>query len=178
MSDNGSQAKISVDGTDCMIVEPTEFSGRWYSHKFRGPGLRYEVGLCIQTGWVVWRNGPYPCGAFPDLKIARDKLVHNLQYGEKYIADRGYKDGGEYADTPTGFNNAAQRKKAIVRARHEHINSRLKKFKILSTKYRNKLHTHHIVFNAVINALQIEIECGYSLYQVDYNDRVTPEPSI
>jgi hypothetical protein len=90
MSDNGSQAKISVDGTDCMIVEPTEFNGRWYPHKFRGPGLQNEVGLCIQTGWVVWRNGPYPCGAFPDLKKARDKLVHNLQYGEKYIADRGY----------------------------------------------------------------------------------------
>jgi hypothetical protein len=137
--------------------------------------LRYEIGLCIQTGWVVWRNGPYPCGAYPDLKIAREKLVHNLRHGEKYIADRGYKDGGEYADTPTGFNNPSQRMKAIVRARHEHINSRLKKFKVLSTTYRNKLDTHHMVFNALINTLQIEIEVGYTLYQVQYDDRLTPE---
>jgi hypothetical protein len=84
---------VSVDGTDCPIKEPLPFSGRWYLHKFKGPGLRYEIAIAIQTDWVVWKNGPYPCGAYPDLRIAREKLVPALNVGEKYIADRGYRDG-------------------------------------------------------------------------------------
>jgi hypothetical protein len=89
MNDNGSTCKISLDGTDCQIREPTEFSSRWYSHKFRAAGLRYKIGIAIQTGWVVWKNGPFPCGSFPDIKIARRDLVPILLPGEKYIADRG-----------------------------------------------------------------------------------------
>jgi DDE superfamily endonuclease len=172
MSDNGSTCKITVDGTDCPIREPTNFSGRWYSHKFKGAGLRYEVGVCIQTGWIVWKNGPYPCGSWPDLRIARDKLVHYLVPGEKFIADRGYRDGGVYADTPTGYNNICQRMKSIVRARHETVNARIKNYKILSTRFRNTLDKHYMAFHAIINILQVEIENGSTLYQVYYNDKV------
>jgi hypothetical protein len=122
-NDNDSTCKLSVDGTDCPIREPQEFSSRWYSHKFKGAGLRYKVALCIQTGWIVWKNGPYPCGSFPDIRIVRDRLIHFLLPGEKYVADRGYRDGGLYADTPTGFNNPGQRMRSIVRARHETVNA-------------------------------------------------------
>ena len=41
---------ITVDGTDFKIKEPTPFSPTWYSQKHNGPGLRYEVGICIHTG--------------------------------------------------------------------------------------------------------------------------------
>jgi hypothetical protein len=34
------------------------------------------------------------------------------------------------------------------------------------------LETHHMVFYAVLNVLQIEIECGYTLYQVNYNEQL------
>ena len=60
---------MSIDGTDCRIQEPTPFDPLWYSHKFNGPGVRYEVGICIQTGWIVWVHGPFPAGDFPDIKI-------------------------------------------------------------------------------------------------------------
>jgi hypothetical protein len=170
LQDNGSFCKISIDGTDCPIQEPSEFSGRWYSHKFKGAGLRYEVGISIQTGWIVWKNGPYPCGAFPDIKITRDKLVHHLIPGERYVADRGYRDGGLHADTPTGFNNPKQRMQSLVRARHETLNSRLKKFNILSTRYRNNINTHYLIFHALCNVLQVEIEQGAILFPIDYND--------
>jgi len=43
-------SNFSVDGTDCQIQEPLLFNAKWYSHKFKGPGLRYEVGVCISTG--------------------------------------------------------------------------------------------------------------------------------
>jgi hypothetical protein len=44
---NGSVCKMTIDGTDCRIWDPMPFSPKWYSHKFKCPGLRYKVGLCI-----------------------------------------------------------------------------------------------------------------------------------
>jgi hypothetical protein len=176
MGDNGSRAKISLDGTDCQVNEPSEFSSRWFCHKHKCAGLRYEVGICIQTGWIVWTNGPYPCGTFPDITIARHLLIPELLPGEMFIADRGYRDGYTYADTPTGWISPAQRMKSVVRARHETVNSRIKKFNILSTTFRNRLEKHHMVFHAICNIIQLEIQEGATLYQIYYNDIEVVEP--
>ena len=82
---------MTIDGTDFRILEPRPFSKSWFSHKFKGPGVRYEIGVSIATGWIVWVNRPYRCGAWPDEKIAQDGLHHILEDGERYIADGGYK---------------------------------------------------------------------------------------
>ena len=73
-------------------MEPSEFSPKWYSHKFHGPGFRYEIGLCIRTGEIVWAHGGLPCGAWPDLRLARDAIIHVLDPGKRIIAGRGYRD--------------------------------------------------------------------------------------
>jgi hypothetical protein len=39
---------VTVDGTDFRINEPTDFSTKWFSHKFKDPGLRYEVAISIK----------------------------------------------------------------------------------------------------------------------------------
>ena len=96
MQDNESICKMTVDGTDCRIEEPQPFDRQWYSHKFRGPGVRYKIGLYIQTGCIVWVNGPFPCGSWPDLKIARADIFHKLAPGEKILADGGYIEMGEF----------------------------------------------------------------------------------
>ena len=57
--------RISVDGTDERICEPTPFGPKWYSHKFHGPGLRYEIGIGIETGYIVWAH----MGLFRPLNI-------------------------------------------------------------------------------------------------------------
>ena len=56
MADPGQHCKVMVDGTVFHIQEPTPLDLRWYSHKFKGPGLCYEIGVCIKTGWIVWVN--------------------------------------------------------------------------------------------------------------------------
>ena len=38
---------LVIDGVDCRIEEPLEFSKGWYSFKFEGPGVRYETGSSI-----------------------------------------------------------------------------------------------------------------------------------
>jgi hypothetical protein len=84
--------KVTVDGTNCQIQEPWPFKEVnekwWYSHEFKGPGLRYEVAICIQTGDMVWINGPFMCGNPPDLKIFPWNLKHRLAPGEMVEADR------------------------------------------------------------------------------------------
>lgn len=170
MKDNGSTCKITLDGTDCPIFEPQPFHPKWFSHKFKGPGVRYEVGVCLQTGWIVWTNGPYPCGSFPDIKIARDWIVHELLPGEKYLADGGYNDGRVHAETPTGYNTPDQRMKKLARARHETVNKRIKQFKIFQEMFRHKLTNHGICFKACANITQIAIQSGEPLFSIEYDD--------
>ena len=98
---------MSVDGTDFRINEPQPFSPAWYSHKFKGAGVRYEVAICLQTGDVIWLNGPFPCGTYSDRVIARyEGLDDALDDGEMYVADGGYRDGYIRAETPTGYIRA------------------------------------------------------------------------
>ena len=82
---------MSVDGTDYKIREPTKFSPKWYSHKFRGPGLRYEIGLSIQTDTIAWTNGPFEAGQWSDLRIFREggprSLKDRLPDGEHVKAE-------------------------------------------------------------------------------------------
>jgi hypothetical protein len=66
---------LAVVGTDCPIHEPKPSNSMYYLHKFKVLGLRHEIGVCIQTGWIVWVNGPHVFGAWPDLKIVQEKLV-------------------------------------------------------------------------------------------------------
>ena len=71
------------DGTDFHIAEQTPFGGTWYSHKCKGPRLRYEAGICVLTGHIVLIIGGYPCGAYLDLHIFREGLSEFLEVGEK-----------------------------------------------------------------------------------------------
>ena len=81
---------VMIDGVDFKIPEPTPFSSAWWSHKFNGPGLHYEIAVCIKTGWIVSFNGPFECGSWPDLKIFKSGLKRFLLVTERVVADRGY----------------------------------------------------------------------------------------
>ena len=80
---------VTVDGTDFRIPEPSPLDTQWYSHKFKGPGLQYEIAVCIRTGKIVSYNGPFECGRWPDLNIFRNKVKRMLPVGERVVADRG-----------------------------------------------------------------------------------------
>ena len=163
---------VTVDGTDFKINEPTPFSSKWFSHKFNHAGLRYEIGICIKTGWIVWINGPYPPGHWPDLAISRDGLNQALEPWEKFLADGGYADDYGYSFTPTGRNNRDQYMKAVARARHETVNGVFKKFDALKHEWRHHRTKHGIVFNAIANIVQAEIQLEPTTFQVKYKDKL------
>ena len=162
--------KVTVDGTDCRVYEPAPFDPKWYSHKFKGPGLRYEIGICIANGHIVWVNGPYPCGAWPDIKIAKHIVYDLFDPNEKAIADAGYKDGERRFITPTGTHNSISRLHSLARARHETCNRRLKQFRAIGDKFRHNINKHGVCFHAVANVTQLMIENGQPLFDVPYSE--------
>ena len=119
-------AKVTLDGTDCRIREPAPFNTKWYSHKFRGPGLRYEIGLCNVSGHIVWVSCPYLCGEYPNLKIACEGIMHLFEEGKVLVADGGYK--GEEKIWHKGHNKSSARIEGVARARYETVKGRLNFF--------------------------------------------------
>ena len=47
LGDVGRRCLMTVDGTDYEIYQPALFSKHWYSHKFNGPAIKYEIGVSI-----------------------------------------------------------------------------------------------------------------------------------
>ena len=62
------------------------------------------------------------------------------------------------------------KERANVRARHETVNSRLKNFEILKQVYRHDLLDHADVFRSVAVLIQLAIENGEPLFQVNRED--------
>lgn len=161
---------MSVDCTDCYIKQkgPT-FS----SHKLKKKsGLRYEVAVAIGSGEIVWINGPFQAGEFPDVTIFRECLQTALDDNERVEADDGYRGDPTTckcpADVLTRDSEEADALQRRVQGRHETVNARLKNFKILVKQYRHDETQHGWVFRAVACLVQIALKNGDPLYQVDY----------
>ena len=160
---------MTVDGTDFMILEPTPFSSRWYSHKSKGPGLRYEVAVSINGGDIVHTNAPFPCGAWPDITIFRSELIHKLDEGEMVEADRGYSGEPTKVRVPVDYQTLEEKEsKKRARSRHETVNKCFKQFGILWKTYRHDLDDHQKVFRAVVVLTQLSIHNGEVMFAVDY----------
>lgn len=176
--DTGERALITVDGTDCPIPEPHPwvdgFNQKFYSQKFHGPGAKYEVGVCVKTGDIVWYYGPFPAG-MNDKQIFNIKLTKMLGPTEKVFADRGYQ-GDRKVIGPDQFISRAQRRAMTkARARHENINGRFKKWNALQRVFRHGRQKHHLVFKAIAAITQIEINMGIIPQQVEY-EGIDPVP--
>jgi hypothetical protein len=163
--DIGNICLVSIDGTDFEIYQWGDFWTGWFSHKFKGPGLRYEVGLCIRTGHIVWIHGPFPCGKWPDLKIFRYALKQKLANGEKVLADAGFRGEPEHVVTPTGVRGDLGQQ---VRGRHETVNRRFKQFGVLHRVFRHELIKHQSAFTAVAVITELALENGEPLFGVEY----------
>ena len=147
----------------------------WFSHKFKGPGLRYEVALSIRTGLIVWLNGPFPCGSFPDIKIFKNGLQGMLGQFERVEADAGYVgcDPLYVKKTPKSIFGREDRKELQnrVRARQETVNKRFKQFGILNQRFRHDLTLHEIVFHSIAVLTQLSLLSGETLFDIpDYID--------
>ena len=139
INDKGNDCLISVDGTDLQIPEHGQ---TFYSHKFKKSGLHYEVALCILTGSIVWINGPYECGVWPDISIFRNSLKTHLAPNERVEADDGYV--GEHPQCckcPASFTNLEETEymRQYVHNRQESINNCFKFWGCLEQKFQHEI---------------------------------------
>lgn len=179
-NDTGEDCLLSVDGVDFMIQEPYPYvrgiSKVWFSPKFKGPGLRYEIGIVIKTGDIAWLHGPFPCGKHNDCTIFKNSLATYLTRNERVEADDGYrpsdpgkvksKSGHSSRNASEGILDLQNR----VRARHETANKRIKQFAALSGIFRHDLKHHSDFVFAAAVITQIVIEMGEPLFQVEYRN--------
>ena len=146
----------------------------WYSHKFKKSAVRYEVGLCILTGRIVWVHGPFNCGEWNDISIFRDSLLSHLQdAGERAEADDGYiGEAPGFIKCPKSFTNPEETEamQARVRMRQETVNERFKNFGILKQVFRHEVANHGEAFRACACLTQISIMNGEPLFSVGYRD--------
>ena len=162
-----------IDGVDFEILEQFPFDKKWYSHKFNGPGLRYEIGICIKTGWVVSFTGPFECGSWPDLNIFRAKMKQWLGTSEHVVADSGYRGDPKVITSHDHIGFEHQHVMNTARARHETFNAHLKAWGILKQIFRHDISKHHIAFRSVLVIEQMRIMEGFNLFQVaDLDDKI------
>ena len=57
----------SLDGTDFRIREPSPFSTKWWSFKFNGPGLRYEIAIEAESSNIFGPMEDSLAGCFQTL---------------------------------------------------------------------------------------------------------------
>lgn len=150
---------VTVDGTDFPIWEVRTVNrtidSKWYSHKFGGPGLRYEIALAIYSDHVVWVNGPFPCGSHSDLKIYKDYGLANLLAlsNEKSVADGTYRH--HTCSTKGKGSREWRHAKNRYRARQETFNKRLKSFNCLKETWRHSHDLHEQTVRATIFLTQL-----------------------
>ena len=166
---------MSIDGTDFRILQTgmATKGNSFASHKYAGKSaLRYEIGVSILGGDLVWINGPYPAGTWTDIKIFNKVLRHFLEPGERVEADNGYVGAVDKVKCPNNPCNPVENepKQSRVRSRHETINGRFKTWQVLKNTYRHDIKRHGEVFRAIAIITQLGIEHGEPLFQVEYED--------
>ena len=171
---------MSIDGTDFRIQQKGvhEKGNAWGSHKYAGKSaVRYELGIDIFKGNLVWVQGPYPAGAWPDIKIFMDCLAGHLLPGERVEADNGYVGHPDKIKCPNNPGNPKRNlgMQAATRSRHETFNGRLKNWGILERTYRHDVRVHGIVFTACAVITQLCVANGEPLFEVEYGDDLNDE---
>ena len=132
------------------------------------------MAICILTGEIVWVNGPFAPGIYNDLKIFTTTLAFMLDDCERVEADDGYAGADpEFAKAksmpwhPTRVIDV----KNEVRAHHETVHNRMKFFAILRQVFKNGVKKHQEVVLAVTILVQLQIQMGEPLFEInDYVD--------
>jgi hypothetical protein len=167
---------ISVDGIDLRIPQQgfARKGNPFESHKYaRKSALRYELGVDIITGHLVWINGLILAGAFPDIKKFCSCLSLWLDQDEHVEADDGYISNAPYKVKSSAsliYLNENQVMQVHVCSRQEMINMWLNQWEISKQVYCHAITKHGYVFRAIAVVVQIAIENGEPLFNVDYND--------
>ena len=101
-------------GVDTKHTRSQEFgcdpSSKWWSHKFNGPGVLFEVVTDPVEGKIRWINGPQPASIHDitflrggkkgkEMHWKRSALYFNIPAGVKLVGDSAYKGQADKVTT-------------------------------------------------------------------------------
>jgi DDE superfamily endonuclease len=159
----------TVDGTHCRIYEQRkEPNSKWCSHKFKGPGLGYELVIDIYHQQLLYVHGPYRAGD-NDISNFRkpEGIMNRIPEGKKLVGDSGYRGEPGKITTPNVHDSLIIKNfKNRARSRHETFNKRIKAFGILKNTFRSDIAYHQIAFEAICVLVQYDLENGHPLFEV------------
>ena len=168
----GLPQKITVDGTDFFCQPPNDGDSRksWYSYKLKKSCVRYEIGISIQSGDIVWVSGPWRTGRYPDITIFRNGGLKErlLEAEERAEADLGYRGEPEVVDLPEEGTIDMILAKSRARMRHETCNKRFKHWNCLNHNFRHGVTVHRDCMRAVTVLTQLAIESGEPLFDAAF----------
>ena len=149
------------------IHEKQPFNETYFSHKFKGPGYRYEVAVSIKGGDIVWVSGPWPA-SISDKEIFKQHLAKHLGENERAEMDNGYSNTEKAVVPAAGETFLHKKGKSQARGRQEIHNGRFKCFHSLQETFREPdPETHCLVFNAVAILTQLSKDHGEQLFEVN-----------
>ena len=102
------------------------FDPKFMSHKFKSNAVKYEVGVCILSGNIVWINAPFH-GCESDITMILQAALDALDKNETIEADGGYNGEPYYIKCPNDASSRDQRyikTKTVARSRQETANKR------------------------------------------------------
>lgn len=124
--------------------------------------MRYEIGVDIETCYIVFLHGPFPYGRYPDLRIFELALFRCVNEGKSVVEGAGYTTVKflRPSTVPTVFKNVHGR----IRAGHEFFNRRMEQFRVLETTFRQN--PHSICFDAIANLTHLMLEISDPLFDI------------
>ena len=155
---------MTLDGFECPIEQPwdNEIQHQYYSRKKKRHTIKYEIGIQLTSGKIVWLVGGTP-GSVHDLSMTRHfGLIPLLLPGEMVLADKAYIGEACFVCPFKGVitNEQAEFNSIIssIRETVEHTIGRIKLFQFLKQQWRHHVDLHPIATRVVCHALNIELE--------------------
>ena len=169
---------MTLDGMDIPCCEPHPFNKGMYSQKHNGPGIQYQIAICIKTGWIVWIHGPF-AGGICERTVFMGGLNKYLLPGEFVEADQGFTNVPTIKTPGAAITSKQKKQKSVARSRHECIQSKFKVFNVMNTFFHHMagrsreimMEKHGKCFAAVAVITQLKIMNGEKTFDVDYDVR-------
>lgn len=161
LANRNRRINVIIDATECEIERPGDARQKlFYSGKDKRHTLKYELGVEVTSGFIVWLFGGAP-GHMHDLDISRTSgILNHLLPGELILADKGYIGVDRFltpvrqpvTDAQWVINSFISKKRVLV----ENVIGRVKVFHCLVQPWRNDLALHPIVMDVLCNLTNLE----------------------
>ncbi|MFX1825102.1 IS5 family transposase [Acinetobacter sp. AS5] len=159
---------VIIDATECLIERPKKNQSKFYSGKKKKHTLKAQVIYHPKSKQIIGVD--ISSGSQHDIKLAR-KTVKKFKHCDYVMTDLGYygleQDGFKLLmpikkkknlplfDAEKNYNKMIGKIRVVI----EHINSQLKRFRILSERYRNRRKRFGLRINliaALVNRMNLQ----------------------